>query len=431
VHAALSDTHPNTTMSSPVDEIADLLRAQPRVSVRLAARRNDHGWQLAVLEIITGAPPPAWRAHVWRYDTAAFIAARPAGRSVARWLTSKKIRIASLTMALDAEPSASYERRDSNSQSIFQTLAWPTREWTLHLTDNPIQDAQQELVAAGMPAFINFDQAAAAHFQPPKRLNRNFSGRQAIIRHQDERARLEHVLIRPTEILATVSGTRLRGMTVTIGGYDGPRRVLAARTRKVRLPLPEGITPGAWLALHHDNELIDRRILDPNWGATGVDIEVAPETRVEALINGGECDTVEFKREIPPQPQRLMRTIAAFANGGGGTMLLGVQDDGEILGLKVKDARAAADRLTNLITDTARPLPDFRAETIKAAGRWIIALTVEPGPQPPYGVGGDNRDTRYYIRRAATTFPASPEDLRALIQAREPQPGLMFPPRTA
>jgi hypothetical protein len=97
-----------------------------------------------------------------------------------------------------------------------------------------------------MPAFINFDQAAAAHFQPPRRLNRNFSGREAIVRHQDERARFERVLLRPTELIATVRGTRLTGATVTLGGYDGPRRVLTARMRRPRTqPQRASIAPQA------------------------------------------------------------------------------------------------------------------------------------------------------------------------------------------
>ncbi len=221
-------------------------------------------------------------------------------------------------MPLDLDGSVNLERRDSNSQSICQTLAWPTRNWSLHLLDNATRGNQDELVAAEMPAFINFDQAAAAHFQPPRRLNRNFSGREAIVRHQDERARFERVLLRPTELIATVRGTRLTGATVTLGGYDGPRRVLTARMRRVRLPLPGGVPPGAWVALHRDRELIDRRILDPTWGVTGVDVDVAPVTRVEVWINGGERDTVEFKRELPAQLDRVMRTVAAFANGDGG-----------------------------------------------------------------------------------------------------------------
>jgi hypothetical protein len=415
-------------MNTTPDEIADLLSSQARVCVRLAAKRNGDAWQLAVLEIITGQPPTDWHAHVWHYDTAVLIAARPAGRAVSRWLTGKRVRMASLTMPLDLDTVAHRERRDSNSHGTFQTLAWPTHNWTLHLTDQPTQVTQEELVAAGMPAFINFDQAAAVHFQPPRLLNRNFSGREAIVRHQDERARFEHVLLRPTELTATVSGSNLNGVTATLGGYDGPHQTLTARTRRVRLPIPGGLPPGAWVALHRDQELIDRRILDPTWGPTGIDVELEPTTRVEVWINGGERDTVEFKRELPHETDRVMRTVAAFANGAGGVLLFGVEDDGQIIGFAPKRARTAVDHLTNLIRDKIRPLPNFRGDVIQTDGRPIVALTVEAGQHPPYGVGSDSRALRYYIRRAASTFPASPDDLRELIRP-DPQAPLMYPPR--
>ena len=171
----------------------------------------------------------------------------------------QKIRIASISMPLDLDGSAHGERRDSNARGTFQTLAWPAHNWSLHLRENPKEGSQDELVADGMPAFISFDQAAAAHFEPPRRLNRNFSGREVVVRKQDERARFEHVLIRPAELIVTVGGRRLNGATVTIGGYDGPRRLLSAHkkgapaaacrhsARSVASPAPR---PGAHRSSH-------------------------------------------------------------------------------------------------------------------------------------------------------------------------------------
>jgi hypothetical protein len=64
---------------------------------------------------------------------------------------------------------------------------------------------------------------------------------------------------------------------------------------------------------------------------------------VEGLIAGGETDSVEFKStarynaHTGQADQRLehvvVKTIAGFANTSGGTLLIGVNDDGELLGL--------------------------------------------------------------------------------------------------
>jgi hypothetical protein len=50
------------------------------------------------------------------------------------------------------------------------------------------------------------------------------------------------------------------------------------------------------------------------------------------LIQQGESQTVEFKSSVPP-PEAIARNLVAFANSDGGILLLGVGDDGRILGL--------------------------------------------------------------------------------------------------
>jgi hypothetical protein len=78
-----------------------------------------------------------------------------------------------------------------------------------------------------------------------------------------------------------------------------------------------------------------------------------------------------------------------------------------------------------------RPLPSFDVEIVDVDGFGVIAITVAPGSEPPYGIGTSDRDVRYYVRRAANTFPASPADVRALVQARTAAaPALRFPPAT-
>lgn len=78
-------------------------------------------------------------------------------------------------------------------------------------------------------------------------------------------------------------------------------------------------------------------------GITDTKPPVAPIT-IEELIAGGEDDELEFKstfrwdmREKTASKKLeevVIKTIAAFANGQGGTLLIGVADSGEVLGLE-------------------------------------------------------------------------------------------------
>jgi len=74
------------------------------------------------------------------------------------------------------------------------------------------------------------------------------------------------------------------------------------------------------------------------------DKEILEEQRINSMINGGETDTMEFKSTLlfdvrTKKTNRLLekevlKTIAAFLNTRGGTLLIGVEDSGEIYGLE-------------------------------------------------------------------------------------------------
>lgn len=69
-----------------------------------------------------------------------------------------------------------------------------------------------------------------------------------------------------------------------------------------------------------------------------------PRVDVEDIVNQGETTTVEFKSTLrinlhtgekdPRIELAVLKTIAAFLNSSGGTLLIGVNDDGEPLGVE-------------------------------------------------------------------------------------------------
>jgi predicted HTH transcriptional regulator len=54
---------------------------------------------------------------------------------------------------------------------------------------------------------------------------------------------------------------------------------------------------------------------------------------LKKLVARGESEALEFKRKAT-YPDKIIREMIAFANSRGGTLLLGVSDDGTIAGLK-------------------------------------------------------------------------------------------------
>ena len=90
-----------------------------------------------------------------------------------------------------------------------------------------------------------------------------------------------------------------------------------------------------------------------------------------------ETRTLEFKETIT---NTFLKTVSAFSNYDGGTILFGVDDDGNIKGLP--DVKQACLDIENKINDSITPQPDYTLE-IKNNDQ-TIKLTVKSGLQKPY-----------------------------------------------
>jgi predicted HTH transcriptional regulator len=173
--------------------------------------------------------------------------------------------------------------------------------------------------------------------------------------------------------------------------------------------------------MHRNHELIDRRILDASWGGKDFDVEVEAHTRAQVLISGGEGMSTEFKVQLPDaNPAKVMKTIAAFANGGGGTILFGVADGGEVVGLDGEGTRGNIDRLANMIGAWIHPRIPFMVELVDVGGTGVIVLDIPAGADPPYGIGTSDDKLVYYVRRGSNSFPATPTDVRGVVRSRIP-----------
>ena len=100
------------------------------------------------------------------------------------------------------------------------------------------------------------------------------------------------------------------------------------------------------------------------------------------LLAGGETLTVEFKRDI--NDRDLVKAAACLANGEGGVLLVGVEDDGAVTGAKPRHgASTEPHRVAALIMNsTEPPLPvDVAVESVE--GAQVLRIEVpraDPGP---------------------------------------------------
>lgn len=90
-----------------------------------------------------------------------------------------------------------------------------------------------------------------------------------------------------------------------------------------------------------------------------------------------ETRTLEFKETIT---NTFIKTVCAFSNYDGGTILFGVDDDGNIKGLS--DVKQACLDIENKINDNITPQPDYTLEIQN--NDQTIKLNVKSGLQKPY-----------------------------------------------
>ena len=137
-------------------------------------------------------------------------------------------------------------------------------------------------------------------------------------------------------------------------------------------------------------------------------------TEMHEIILNGENSVVEFKNDAV-EPHRVARELVGFLNSFGGTLLLGVDDDGSISGVTRPDI---GEWVTNLCRDKIRPEVIPRIEMIRDSecARTVAAVSVEPGYTVHCRWHNNSRD--YFIRVNDQTREPSTEELERLFQRR-------------
>jgi ATP-dependent DNA helicase RecG len=133
-------------------------------------------------------------------------------------------------------------------------------------------------------------------------------------------------------------------------------------------------------------------------------------------IAAGEDSTRQFKREIRNAPS-LAAEIAAFSNAAGGTIFIGVSDDGKVVGLETADVGPVNQLISNAASHLVRsPVTVTTENVLLENGRVVILLTVPPGLDKPYF---DNNGVIWLKSGADKRRVNSKEELRRLFQVTD------------
>lgn len=130
---------------------------------------------------------------------------------------------------------------------------------------------------------------------------------------------------------------------------------------------------------------------------------------IKTIIARPEGKQLEFKRDLSGR-RNVLRTLCAFANTAGGTLVFGVEDSGTAAG--IGDALAFEERLASIIHDGIAPCVVPEIDIVAWRGAQLVAVTVYPGPSRPYHVIALGPEAGAFVRVGSTNRAADAE-LRA------------------
>lgn len=148
--------------------------------------------------------------------------------------------------------------------------------------------------------------------------------------------------------------------------------------------------------------------------AANIDVDQLVELR--KLVAQSEGAQLEYKRKAT-HPEKIVREMIAFANTDGGTILIGVDDDRSIYGLKYPEEEwlGIADNLTFckpsiLYHETILALPE---------NRFILRIDIPVSDRRPHFFSIDQKEPETYVRVLDMSIKASPEMQEIIRRSRK------------
>lgn len=122
------------------------------------------------------------------------------------------------------------------------------------------------------------------------------------------------------------------------------------------------------------------------------------------LIEQGEHQRLDFKYAVNDS-KKIARTLAAFANTDGGTLLLGVKDNGRIVGVNSDEEYYMIEAAADLY---CKPVVKFSVQRWQTNGKVVLEVIVDKSDKRPHAAPDKSGKYAAYIRVKDENFIANP-----------------------
>ena len=127
----------------------------------------------------------------------------------------------------------------------------------------------------------------------------------------------------------------------------------------------------------------------------------------------GECTAYDYKSDLEERkPKSWLKSVSAFANGLGGSLFFGINNDGTVKGLEC--VQRACEIISAKIRDYMDPLPLVEMIPLRINNSDILQLKVSGGNYTPYYYVGDGQRVAF-VRIGDESMPATAEQMMRLV----------------
>ena len=315
------------------------------------------------------------------------------------------------------------QRLGSKDDDGFLVVPWPRWYLRSQITYNSppkLSPHRKHLSGKDLPFFPSFKEAIATLFELNKhefKYGLLTKGGDFEIILPDFRGRISSIMLRQNEIIVDMECNLphlsemyckfyVRGKEKA---YHHSQRV--SKNSKAHYMVNEApLMISLLLVDAEDNEIdcvtVDLQEQTPEWI-----IRKYSEEEVESLLDQGEGFKVEYKLEIPRgAPHEFVESVSAFANTEGGKILIGVDNNANVVGCR----RNQKQRIEDIIASHIEPEIHISMTEITINEKVIAIVEVPEGIDKPYVV----RNRGSYKRVGATDMQLSRLDLERTMEKR-------------
>jgi len=124
---------------------------------------------------------------------------------------------------------------------------------------------------------------------------------------------------------------------------------------------------------------------------------------IQQLIAQGENQHLDFKYEVS-DAKKIARTFSAFANTGGGKLLIGVKDNGTIRGIKTDEEAYMLESAAHIY---CKPSVSYTIKSWQIEGKNLLEVSIEESPEKPHLAPWKDNLWRAFVRVHDENFVAN------------------------